>query len=289
MLDIISVQKIDPLGLIFSAQGNKYLVIKSETLILNPSWVKRVCLDEEIDGITVLRNISILPKGSDGKYAKAEFLIYNSDGSYSLISGNGLASGAAFIFKRYDFKGEPLLFYNDYVESTVIPDREGGFYVGFRITNFTSELSISFTSIADKGYYLEMPNEHLVIPIEDNDTDISEIDLPEVASKIREELNIDANISIFKPILEEPFHAGDELRPILLTSKYQARVWERGVGETGSCGSAAAAMTNLLVLLGANSPEYKFYMPGGVIKTLFSEPVVYIQSKPKLLREKRFR
>ena len=290
------VRKIDKKGAIFSAQGNVYLVIKGNTLILNPSWVKKVCDKYKTDGIVLLKDVVILNE-KRGKYLKGEYLIYNPDGSYSLISGNGLACASAYISKYYRFQGEPLIFYNDYIEATVIPNREGGFFVGFRKTDFITpyhlslskdlaqELGLKAVPSEIEAYYLEMPNEHLVILLERFQGNLKSLPLRDIAERVKKETSLDANISLVKPILEERTPLEQKVRDILARGKYEVRVWERGAGETGSCGSAAAAITNLLIHLGANLPEYKFYMPGGVIKTLYSEPTIYVESKPEFLRE----
>jgi len=283
------VKKVRNFGAVFSAQGNVYLVLEGDTLILNPSWVKRTCSKYETDGIVLLKDIS-LSNDRMRKYVRAEYLIYNPDGSYALISGNGLASASAYILRYKGFSGELLLFFNDYIESTVIPNKESGFFVGFRKTDFVNPFRIPFPESLGlpsdlEAYYLEMPNEHLVVLLEGYDNDLSTLNLDRIVEVIKRETDLDANISLVRPIVEEKSSLEQGVREILARGKYQVRVWERGVGETGSCGSAAAAITNLLVNLGANLPEYKFCMPGGVIKTLYTDPMIYIESKPELLRE----
>jgi diaminopimelate epimerase len=54
-----------------------------------------------------------------------------------------------------------------------------------------------------------------------------------------------------------------EIARVLNRNKIEARVWERGVGETLSCGSGACAIAVIARLKGYTGNEVDIMLPGG--------------------------
>jgi diaminopimelate epimerase len=63
-----------------------------------------------------------------------------------------------------------------------------------------------------------------------------------------------------------PDETNFEVVKIISRNKVEARVWERGVGETLACGSGACAMVAAGSLLGKLDNKVEIILPGGVLK-----------------------
>jgi diaminopimelate epimerase len=70
------------------------------------------------------------------------------------------------------------------------------------------------------------------------------------------------------PIL--PHKVNFEIVRVLDSGHVEARVWERGVGETQACGSGACAIAVASKLLGLTGSMVDIHLPGGVLNTLFN-------------------
>ncbi len=267
---------------VYSSFGNVYLVFSWVSLILNPAWVRRVCRDEDVDGIVVLGTVDFQNVDSH-RFLNVEYLIYNLDGSFSLISGNGIASASEYLRKRYE-DVKFFTFHNEYNVATSVPMDDGTYLVGFSLTEVLSSVELNFQNRRLKGFYLEMPNPHLVFLMDEN-LELDEFPLQELAQTVMQEKDMDVNISLVVPEVPDTLPPDMVVEPkVLSATRYKVRVWERGVGETSSCGSAAAAITNLLIHLGVNMPELSFRMPGGLIKVIPNPPVAYLKLRPVYLR-----
>ncbi len=79
----------------------------------------------------------------------------------------------------------------------------------------------------------------------------------------------DFPLSSIGPVVENlpilPNRVNFEIVQVLDRGHVEARVWERGVGETRSCGSGACAITVASKLLGYTEPVLNIRLPGGVL------------------------
>lgn len=79
----------------------------------------------------------------------------------------------------------------------------------------------------------------------------------------------DFPLSVIGPLVEKlpifPNRVNFEIARVLDDRHLEARVWERGVGETLACGSGACAITVASKLLGYTVPEVDIRLPGGVL------------------------
>ena len=98
---------------------------------------------------------------------------------------------------------------------------------------------------------LSMGNPHAVAFTSDP---IANFPLIEVGSKIERH-------SLF------PQRTNFEIARVLDRAKIEARVWERGVGETLACGSGACAIAIVAQLLGLAGAQVDITFPGGVLTT----------------------
>lgn len=79
----------------------------------------------------------------------------------------------------------------------------------------------------------------------------------------------DFPLSVIGPVVEKlpifPNRVNFEIARVLDDRHLEARVWERGVGETLACGSGACAITVASKLLGYTEPKVDIRLPGGVL------------------------
>lgn len=80
----------------------------------------------------------------------------------------------------------------------------------------------------------------------------------------------DELVNHYGPLLEThprwPEKANIEFVRRISPSELEMRVWERGSGETMACGTGACAAAAAAWLLGADAPEIKVNLPGGVLR-----------------------
>jgi diaminopimelate epimerase len=81
----------------------------------------------------------------------------------------------------------------------------------------------------------------------------------------------DFPLATIGPIVENlpvfPSRVNFEVARVLNRQLLEARVWERGVGETMACGSGACAITVAAKLLGLTEAKVDIRLPGGVLNT----------------------
>jgi diaminopimelate epimerase len=79
----------------------------------------------------------------------------------------------------------------------------------------------------------------------------------------------DFPLSAIGPLVENmpvfPNRVNFEVARVLDRKKIEARVWERGVGETLACGSGACAITVASKLLGYTETKVDIKLPGGIL------------------------
>lgn len=79
----------------------------------------------------------------------------------------------------------------------------------------------------------------------------------------------DFPLSKIGPLVEKlpvfPNRINFEVARVLARNRLEARVWERGVGETLACGSGACAITVASKLLGYTESKVDIKLPGGVL------------------------
>ncbi len=89
------------------------------------------------------------------------------------------------------------------------------------------------------------------------------------AVNFRPQTVVNFPLSDYGPIIETdslfPKHTNFEVAKVLDKNKIEARVWERGVGETLSCGSGACAIAVASKLLGYTEEKVDIILKGGIL------------------------
>lgn len=255
----------------FEATGNDFIIIDSRTR--DENWARlaqEMCLRRlgvGADGLVLLTTSSIADIG---------MRIFNSDGSEAEVCGNGLRCLAKYVIDReivstLNFSIGTLSGIKK-VETSVKMGKVNWVRVGMGVPRFQPEeipVKVELikkkkkevikapvldypVKIADKKLslsFVSMGNPHAVSFISDP---VKEFPLTEIGPKIE-----------IHPFFPE--RVNFEIARVISHRQIEARVWERGAGETLSCGSGASAIAVIAKLKDYTESEVDITLPGGVL------------------------
>lgn len=227
----------------------------------------------------------VLIKPSDKADYKIE--IFNSDGSKALMCGNALLLLGRYLFESEDFKSEikdkldniiietdsgirNISLETEYDEILYVSANLGKIEFKDNYLNFDNKIIIKNNSYDIN--YLSVGNPHGVVILDGSD-DIDNIKLCDLIKNNSglEKIITECNIEIIK-IIDE--------------NKIKIKIFERGVGETLSCGSGACAAVSVATKknLCEKEKEIKVSSKGGDhwVKYM-SENLVILKAKPELV------
>jgi diaminopimelate epimerase len=246
----------------FHATGNDFLVwsrLGDEPAAVSVSGATAVALCDRHRGIGADGLILVTP-GSDG--ADCAMVLRNADGSLAEMSGNGIRCLAAVAVRDGAGDGSRL------IVDTVGGRREITYTLddGGAVVHATVDmgpvtfdpaaiplaapsafgLTAEFHGVAYEGDAAGMGNPHLVLFVDDPTT---------------------ARVTQHGPHLEHdvrfPKLTNVEFIRITGHNEITMRVWERGVGETLSCGTGACASAAVAHRRGLVGTEVSVHVPGG--------------------------
>jgi diaminopimelate epimerase len=244
--------------------GNDFILVETGDMIIDWSAVSRVMCDRHYgigaDGLLLLVPSDI---------ADFKMRIFNADGSESEMCGNGLRCMVRYYIDkvttmkktgkiRIETKGGIReAEYSEYTEIKIsmgkplfmedeIPVKPGQCRVDIK------QLPVCNISIAGNDYNLNlisMGNPHAVYFTDNRITDFPLYDIgPEITGD-----------EIF------PEGINFEVARVLDRDNIEARVWERGVGETLACGSGACAIAVAAILHEFTGNKVNVRLPGGIL------------------------
>jgi diaminopimelate epimerase len=241
----------------YQATGNDFLVVEARRAIgMNASALARdLCHRREgvgADGLLWLTRDGATPWS---------VAVYNADGSLAETSGNGLRCAFRYLLDHDLFPGElavesgagPVQARHDgddlainmgppRFEGDNLPPRDG------EVTRVRLALGRRILC----GLAVSMGNPHLVIEL-DGGEDPHEFPLEAAAEAAEASGAFVQGVNV-------------EVVRRLAPDRLEARVWERGVGETRACGSGACATVAALSMLGTVQSPTEVRMPGGVLQ-----------------------
>ena len=270
----------------FHGYGNDYLVCEAEELArtgwasdfvrLNDvgpfaDFVRRIChrhYGAGADGVAVLERV-------EGGGAEFRLRIFNPDGSEAAMSGNGSRCAVAYLFheglwsqdalrlttragvKRYSLRervgsgrylfeaeiGRPLFDSGSIPFSSPVPLEE--------VRDFPLPLPGGETVLVTA---LQMCNPNCCVFVEDFDA----IDWRRLGSLI-------------EPHAQFPEKTNVEFIRVVGPNEVEARIWERGVGETLSSGTGACAVAVASAMTGRTERRVRVQMPGGLLEVLWRD------------------
>jgi diaminopimelate epimerase len=252
------------------ATGNDFVIIDNiKKIISSPKQLaKKICASKF--GIGADGLILVEPS----KCADFKMRIFNADGSEAEMCGNGMRSFCYFLHKenltkkkeiKVETKGGIILNYlkikNGKIKEVKVNigkprlKKEELPYVGKQDNLVNIPLTVS-----DKKFFatlVSMGNPHCVIFF---NKDIDKIDISKYGYLIE-------NLKLF------PQRTNVEFVQVLSHNKIKLRVWERGVGETLSCGTGACASVVAGVLVEKINKKATVYLKGGKLSVMWDEDV----------------
>ena len=233
--------------------GNDYVYVNCfKEQVREPEKVSRVISDRRF-GIGSDGLVLICP--SD--VADCRMDMYNADGSYALMCGNGIRCVGKYAYDHGLISADRR---NLTVETrsgvkTLTFTVENGKAVLFTVDmgqwKLTSELPESITAAGEKWEFvgIDIGNPHAVLFVEDVDA----VDLEKIG-----------------PCFEYhdrfmPDRVNTEFIQVIDRTHLKMRVWERGSGETWACGTGATASAMAAILMGHTEDEVLLQLKGGCL------------------------
>lgn len=210
----------------------------------------------------------------DSKAANLKMRLFNPDGSEAEVSGNGLRCFAKYVIDRKIVPGLSLTVETlagiRTIQASISHGKVSHAKVNMGTPRFKAEDIPVLIGNSEKGR-----GEVDIIPILDYPLDIAGIKLslsfvsmgnPHAVSFLSQSV-ADFQLSEIGPHVEGhpifPERVNFEIARVMTRSKIEARVWERGVGETLSCGSGACAIAVIARMKGYTDVEVDIMLPGG--------------------------
>ncbi len=254
------------------ATGNDFIMIDARTIEEGwPELARAICnrhLGIGADGLILVQ---------DSTVADLRMRIFNSDGSEAEVSGNGLRC-----FARYAIDNGLICNMSSRMEQG---------HCSLTIDTLSGIRKVKAHMSGDQGIYIEvnmgLPQfepekipvkvEVDIIPILDYPLAINGEQLslallsmgnPHAVSFISQQ-TADFHLTDIGPKIERhpifPHKTNFEVARVLSRGEIEARVWERGVGETLACGSGACAIAVAAQLLGYVERRVDIMLMGGTL------------------------
>jgi len=253
------------------AAGNDFILVETSDTNRNWSPVARAACDRHF-GVGADGLLLLLPS------AMADFRmrIFNPDGSEAEACGNGLGCLAKYVVNRglADIGAQEILI------ETIAGIRKAKIYeaqgevVTIQVSMGTPKLGAKDIPVAieegDRGLVDIKPILSYTVTVEDrklllnfasignphavyfSQESVSDFPLSRIGSKVE-------RLSIF------PNRINFEVAKVVNRQRIEARVWERGVGETLACGSGACAVAVAAQLNGYIDNKVDIKLPGGIL------------------------
>ncbi len=249
------------------ATGNDFLVRVGEDPddVLDAVTVAALC--DRRRGVGADGLITI---GAGGPGHDCSMLLQNADGGVAEMSGNGIRCLAWVAERRGLARGDRLTVATGGGRRDVtLSVGEHGEVVGASVdmgpATFGPRVDIELDGTKMVGVTVDMGNPHLVIAVDDPDA----VDVARHGPAIEHDPRFPNRLNV-------------EFTRSIGRERLQMRVWERGVGETLSCGTGVCAAAAAMVRAGACDPNLSVQVPGGVLRVMVGDtitlagPVVHV-------------
>ncbi|MBN1619845.1 diaminopimelate epimerase [candidate division WOR-3 bacterium] len=241
----------------YQANGNDYIIlnlIDRESPVVSPEFLAKNLCDRKRriggDGLLILSNQN---------RADMRLKIYNRDGSSAQMCGNGLRSAA--------------LYYYINIKSKV--DISVGTDSGIKrceILNFSSKNKASVKTEIGRPLF-DISEEKETFPLKTEKNSISDyycvsLGNPHAVVLVEDVEKTDLKAIFYENILSKIFPEGVNISAVECVDSglFSQRVYERGAGETLSCGTGAAAAYSVLRKLKMIEKDATASQRGGTIK-----------------------
>jgi diaminopimelate epimerase len=235
--------------------ANDFVIVKDRHAMLNPTTadVRYLC-DRRLgvggDGLLRAVRAVHMPEWTAGP--DLWFMDYrNADGSIAELCGNGARVFARYLLEENLVSGDviPIATRAGLIEAVV--ERDGQITVGLgQATRQTDPVAVTAAGRTWLGHKVEIGNPHCVIRLTAGD-DLDTLDLASPPQLPVENYPAGGNVEFVEPVDAH---------------RLRLRVWERGVGETQSCGTGVvAAVRDHLATTGDDTGSCHVSVPGGAL------------------------
>lgn len=234
---------------LYSATGNVLWVIEEPDLsasnfIEYAEVAQRLCAGRCADGLMLLNSKT------------CELWIINADGTDGGFCGNGVRAVTYHLARTQAIKSMRLTMGGHDIEAQV-----SGEQITLRLQNPNSVIESKLLEDSMQGYFIKVPNPHLVILNPPQHWKIAE-----EGGRLCQRLN--TNVEFVYP--------ADELFPVA--------VYERGVGVTQACGSGCIAVFKILQHLGLIENAIQIKMPGGILSVTQERDLLFFSGAVRFLK-----
>ncbi|MCX6009109.1 MAG: diaminopimelate epimerase [Chloroflexi bacterium] len=251
------------------ATGNDFILIDARNMERDwPKLARDMC--HRHCGIGTDGLLLVMPSNA----ANLRMQMFNPDGSEAEVCGNGLRCFAKYVIDRQIVPGPNLTVDTMAGIRTIEASRSQG-----KVNRATVNMGTPHFRAEDIPVIIDSPKkgrgEVDIIPILDYPLTIAGRDLPlsfvsmgnPHAVSFLSQPVADFPLAEIGPQVENhpifPERVNFEIARVLNRNKIEARVWERGAGETLSCGSGACAIAVIAKLKGYTDDKVDIMLPGG--------------------------
>jgi diaminopimelate epimerase len=254
------------------ATGNDFIMVDARTIEEEWSKLAQAACNRHFgigaDGLILVQDSTI---------ADLRMRIFNSDGSEAEVSGNGLRCFARYAIDKGLICDMSSRTERDHCSLTIETlsgvrkakaymsgDKANHIEVNMGLPQFQPEqipVKVEVDIIPILSYPLAVNGKELTLSL-------LSMGNPHAVSFITQP-TADFHLANVGPEVEKhpifPQRTNFEVARVLSARKIEARVWERGVGETLACGSGACAIAVAARLLGYVEPEVDIVLEGGTL------------------------
>lgn len=267
-----------------SVSFEKYQAAENDFLIVDPddaaedrlaSLARALCPRRRGAGADGL--LRVTPEG-----AAHRVVVINADGGRAELSGNGLRCAARYLEDHGRVPGDGTLTLQTDAGPVAARRSDGIWSVDLGAVfaagpTPTPEPDVELEAGGGRwrGWRVSMGNPHLVIRAPD---DGPAPDLAAVGAAAARHPAFPHGVNV-------------ELARVCAADRIEARVWERGVGETRACGSGACAAAAALIGAGVVRSDVEIAMPGGSLRVRWSGrrgDAVWLSGPARRVYEGRF-
>ena len=228
----------------------KMQALANDFIIINKNDFKNIDIKKICDRRTGI--------GADGLivFENTDVLFFNTDASIADTCGNGLRCIAKYLYDK-NFVNENK-FKIHLINSTVeIEIKKNDIEVNMGSFKIIKSYFINFKNQNIQVAHVDLANNHLLVFLDN----LENLNINDFVDHINKEIVHDANIEFIN---------------IVSKKEINMRVWERGVGETLSCGSGACASLIASNYLALTNTDVSVSMPGGSLNCKISNSNVLL-------------
>jgi len=250
--------------------SNDFVMVDAHKIARDWPQLAKVICDRHL-GVGCDSLILLLPS----KKADFRMRIFNADGSEAETCGNGLRCLVRYILEKglinpniNEFNIETKAIVNQ-----IKLERKSGSIVRIQVNMGQPRLSAAeIPTNLKPGKDVIDTNGMLSYKVNLNNTDMT-LNLVSMgnphAVHFTSKPVAQFPLSVVGPLIENlpvfPNRINFEVAQVIDSNQIEARVWERGVGETLACGSGACAITVAAKLLGYTDSKVDIKLPGGIL------------------------